>query len=49
MPSTTPAMMAPWLAPECVQRSESLPLQPPDLAALESRYPALSPADGPPG
>ncbi len=47
--ASTPAMMAPWLAPECVQRSESLPLQPPDLAALESRYPAVSPADGPPG
>jgi len=47
--TSTPAMMAPWLAAECVERSESLPLQPPDLAALETRYPAVSPVDGPPG
>jgi hypothetical protein len=45
----TPAVMAPWLAPGCVHRSESLPLQPPDLAALDAAYPAGTPADGPPG
>jgi hypothetical protein len=47
--ATTPAVMAPWLAPGCVHRSESLPLQPPDLAALDAAYPAGTPADGPPG
>jgi len=47
--ASTPAMMAPWLAPDCVQRSASLPLQPPDLTALETRYPAVSAAAGPPG
>lgn len=47
--ATTPAVMAPWLAPECVHRTESLPLQPPDLAALDAAYPAAPPALGPPG
>jgi Matrixin len=47
--SATPAVMAPWLAPECVHRSESLPLQPPDLTALDTVYPAGVPAAGPPG
>lgn len=47
--AATPAVMAPWLAPECVHRSESLPLQSPDLTALGSAYPAATPADGPPG
>ena len=46
---TAPAVMAPWLAPECVHRSESLPLQAPDLAALDALYPAGPPAAGPPG
>ena len=41
--------MAPWLAPDCVDRSESLPLQAPDIAALAERYPAGAPAEGPPG
>ena len=47
--AATPAVMAPWLAPECVHRAESLPLQPPDLAALDAAYPAAPPASGPPG
>lgn len=47
--AVTPAVMAPWLAPECVHRTESLPLQPPDLEALETAYPAAPPAQGPPG
>ncbi len=45
----TPAVMAPWLGPECVHRTESLPLQAPDLAALDTVYPAGPPAAGPPG
>lgn len=47
--AATPAVMAPWLAPECLHRTESLPLQPPDRAALDAAYPAGVPADGPPG
>lgn len=47
--SATPAVMAPWLAPECVHRTESLPLQRPDLDALDAAYPAAPPAQGPPG
>lgn len=47
--ATTPSVMAPWLAPDCVNRSESLPLQPPDLTAVNALYPAGAPAHGPPG
>ncbi len=47
--AATPSLMAPWLAPECVNRSESLPLQPLDLTALDALYPAGSSAPGPPG
>ncbi|MBP7779376.1 MAG: matrixin family metalloprotease [Acidobacteria bacterium] len=47
--TSTPAVMAPWLALECVNRTESLPLQPPDVAAVAARYPSVVPADGPPG
>lgn len=47
--AASPSVMSPWLAPECVQRAESLPLQPPDLAALSERYPSGPSTDGPPG
>lgn len=42
-----PSIMAPWLAPACVERQQSQPLQPVDIAALLARYPA-APIDGPP-
>lgn len=43
-----PSVMAPWLSPSCVNRTEGLPLQPADVAALWTRYPT-APLDGPPG
>lgn len=46
--SSTPSVMAPWLSPECVNRTESQPLQAVDRAALAARYPA-SVTEGPPG
>lgn len=46
--ATTPSVMAPWLAPECVNRTASQPLQPADLAALAARYP-MPVTEGPPG
>ncbi len=42
------AVMAPTLSPACVNRTESLPLQPSDRAALHVPYPAVSDATGPP-
>ena len=42
-----PSIMAPWLTPACVERQQSQPLQPVDIAALLARYPA-APIDGPP-
>lgn len=44
-----PAVMYPWLAPECVEREVSRPLQPADVAAAVARYPSAEPGDGPPG
>lgn len=44
-----PSVMAPWLAAECVHRTESQPLQPADRAAVAARYPAPEPGEGPPG
>lgn len=46
--ATNTAVMAPWLSPACVNRTESQPLQPADLTALRARYPT-APLDGPPG
>lgn len=46
--ATSTAVMAPWLSPACVNRTESQPLQPADLTALRARYPT-APLDGPPG
>lgn len=43
-----PAVMAPWLSPACVNRTESQPLQAADVSALWARYPT-APLDGPPG
>lgn len=45
--SSTPAVMAPWLSPECVARTTSQPLQAADLTALAARYPEPASA-GPP-
>ena len=42
------AVMAPTLSPACVDRTESLPLQPSDSAALRVPYPPVSDAVGPP-
>ncbi|MEP7117903.1 MAG: matrixin family metalloprotease [Acidobacteriota bacterium] len=44
----TPAVMAPTLAPSCVNRTESQPLQAPDLAALAAPYPWPTTEPGPP-
>lgn len=46
--ATSTAVMAPWLSPACVNRTESQPLQPADLTAVQARYPT-APLDGPPG
>lgn len=44
----SPAVMAPTLSPACVDRTESLPLQPADLAALAVPYPGPDMSAGPP-
>jgi hypothetical protein len=43
------SVMYPWLAPECVNRLESQPLQTADVAALVARYPDSAPAESAPG
>ncbi len=42
------AVMAPSLSPACVNRTESLPLQPADMAALRVPYPPATDTVGPP-
>ncbi len=42
------AVMAPTLSPDCVHRTESLPLQASDAAALRVPYPPLTDTMGPP-
>lgn len=42
------AVMAPALSPACVNRAESLPLQPSDVSALRLRYPPVTDTVGPP-
>jgi hypothetical protein len=44
----TPSVMAPALSAACANRTESLPLQPPDLAALAVHYPLPAVVSGPP-
>ena len=46
--ATTPAVMAPTLSATCVDRTESQPLQTPDLAALDLPYPRVLSTPGPP-
>ncbi|MEZ5293611.1 MAG: matrixin family metalloprotease [Vicinamibacterales bacterium] len=46
---TPDAVMSAWLDPACVNRTESLPLQPADLSALAEPYPAAATTPGPPG
>lgn len=46
--SVEPSVMAPWLSPACVDRTESQALQMADRSALWARYPT-APLDGPPG
>ena len=43
-----PSVMAPTLSSACVDRTESLPLQPPDRAALAVPYPPSAVVPGPP-
>lgn len=43
-----PSVMAPTLSSACVTRTASLPLQPPDLAALAVAYPLPAVVSGPP-
>ncbi|MGE3473680.1 MAG: matrixin family metalloprotease [Vicinamibacterales bacterium] len=43
------AVMSAWLDPACVNRTESIPLQPADLGALAEPYPPAATAPGPPG
>ncbi len=44
--SSSPAVMAPSLSPACVHRTESLPLQAPDLSALAAPYPPSTTSPG---